>query len=124
MKRYYFRIYQGSDFEDGDTVWTDGAEFDAAIVLDTSIQARIGEKQGVTALYTVTTAKAMNLQYHDVFRRTGHPVEHAGPGRHGRVEIACHPMEDEQAYRCRHQQLKSTAFDELLVGLLFQSIAR
>lgn len=52
-----------------DTVWTDGAEFDAAIVLDTSIQARIGEKQGVTALYTVTTAKAMNLQYHDVFRR-------------------------------------------------------
>ena len=23
MKRYYFRIYQGLDFEDGDTVWTD-----------------------------------------------------------------------------------------------------
>ena len=23
MKRYYFRIYQGSDLEDGDTVWTD-----------------------------------------------------------------------------------------------------
>ena len=23
MKRYYFRIYQGSDFEDGDNVWTD-----------------------------------------------------------------------------------------------------
>lgn len=52
-----------------DTVWTDGAEFDAAIVLDTSMQARIGEKQGVTALYTVTTSKSMNLQYHDVFRR-------------------------------------------------------
>ncbi len=52
-----------------DTIWADGAEFAAAIVLDTSIQARIGEKQGVTALYTVTTAKAMNLQYNDVFRR-------------------------------------------------------
>ena len=51
------------------TTWVDGAEFDAAIVLDTSIQARIGEKQGVTALYTVTTSRAMNLQYHDVFRR-------------------------------------------------------
>lgn len=51
------------------TTWADGALFDAAIVLDTSIQARIGEKQGVTALYTVTTSKAMNLQYHDVFRR-------------------------------------------------------
>lgn len=51
------------------TTWQDGAEFDAAIVLDSSMQARIGEKQGVTALYTVTTTKALNLQYHDVFRR-------------------------------------------------------
>lgn len=51
------------------TEWVDGAPFSAAIVLDTSMQARIGEKQGVTALYTVTTEKALNLQYHDVFRR-------------------------------------------------------
>jgi len=51
------------------TTWIDGAEFDAAIVLDSSMQARIGEKQGVTALYTITTTKALNLQYHDVFRR-------------------------------------------------------
>lgn len=51
------------------TTWTDGAEFQAAIVLDSSMQARIGEKQGVTALYTITTARAINLQYHDVFRR-------------------------------------------------------
>jgi len=49
--------------------WKDGAEFLAAIVLDSSMQARIAEKQGVTALYTVTTTKALNLQYHDVFRR-------------------------------------------------------
>lgn len=52
-----------------DIAWSEGAVFDAAIVLDTSIQARVAEKQGVTALYTVTTEKAMNLQYHDVFRR-------------------------------------------------------
>lgn len=52
-----------------DTVWTDGAEFKAAIVLDTSMEARIAEKQGVTARYTVTTSKQLNLQYHDVFRR-------------------------------------------------------
>lgn len=50
-------------------VWTDGAEFDAAITLDTSMEARTAEKAGVTALYTVTTTKALNLQYHDVFRR-------------------------------------------------------
>ena len=49
--------------------WEDGAPFDAAAVLDTSMQARIGEKQGVTALYTITTKKAMNLQFHDVVRR-------------------------------------------------------
>lgn len=51
------------------TEWVDGAEFQGAITLDTSIEARVGEKQGVTALYTVTTSKALNLQYHDVFKR-------------------------------------------------------
>lgn len=50
--------------------WVDGAEFDAAITLDTSMQSRIAEQQGVTALYTVTTKKNINLQYHDVFKRT------------------------------------------------------
>ena len=49
--------------------WQDGAAFDAAIVLDSSMQARIAAAQGVTGLYTVTTAKNVNLQYHDVFRR-------------------------------------------------------
>lgn len=49
--------------------FTEGAEFTAAISLDTSMQARTAAKQGVTALYTVTTRKAMNLQYHDVFKR-------------------------------------------------------
>lgn len=51
------------------TSYVEGAEFDAAITLDTSIQARTAEKQGITALYTVTTKKAMNLQYHDIFKR-------------------------------------------------------
>lgn len=51
------------------TSWVDGAEFQAAIVLDSSMEARIAEKQGVTALYTITTAKSINLQYHDVFKR-------------------------------------------------------
>lgn len=50
-------------------VWSEGVEFQAAITLDTSIEARTAESQGVTSLYTVTTRKAMNLQYHDVFQR-------------------------------------------------------
>lgn len=49
--------------------WVDGAEIQAAITFDTSMQARTGEAQGVKALYTVTTNKSTNLQYHDVFRR-------------------------------------------------------
>lgn len=49
--------------------WVDGAPFSAAITLDNSIQARVAEQQGVTGLYTVTTKKNINLQYHDVFRR-------------------------------------------------------
>lgn len=51
------------------TVWQDGAEIEAAVVFNDSTQARIAEKQGVTALYTITTNRSINLQYHDVIRR-------------------------------------------------------
>jgi len=51
------------------TEWTDGATFDAAIVLDNSTQARTAQVQGLTSVYTITTRKAINLQYHDAFRR-------------------------------------------------------
>lgn len=49
--------------------YTDGAEFYAAIAFNSSMQARVAEKNGVTSLYTVTTRKAMTLEYHDIFRR-------------------------------------------------------
>ena len=59
-----------SDGYGGYTVtYSEGAEFKAAIVLDTSMAARVAEQQGVKALYTITTETAMNLQHHDVFRR-------------------------------------------------------
>lgn len=51
------------------TIYQDGANFNSAVVLDNSMQSRIAEKEGVTALYTVTTEKNINLQFHDVFRR-------------------------------------------------------
>lgn len=51
------------------STYTDGAEFKAAIVFDTSMEARTADKQGVTSLYTVTTSKMLTLEYHDVFRR-------------------------------------------------------
>ena len=53
-----------------DYAFVKGAEFQAAITLDNSIQAKIAEQQGVTGIYSVTTQKSINLQYHDIFRRS------------------------------------------------------
>lgn len=50
--------------------WTEGAKFDAAIVFDTSIEARRADKEGVTSLYTVTTPRALVLEYHNIFKRS------------------------------------------------------
>lgn len=43
--------------------------FNAAIVYDTSIEARRAEAEGVTSLYTITTDKSIVLEYHEVFKR-------------------------------------------------------
>ncbi len=51
------------------TNYVNGATFKACVVLDNSTQARIGASQGVTNLYTVTTSKNTNLQFHDIFIR-------------------------------------------------------
>lgn len=51
------------------TTWADGAEFKAAITFDTSLEARVADKQGVSSLYMVTTSRSLTLEYHDVFRR-------------------------------------------------------
>lgn len=49
--------------------WTDGASFDAAITFTNSMEARRAQREGVASLYTVTTSRAISLEYHDVFRR-------------------------------------------------------
>lgn len=51
------------------TAWQEGAEFEAAIVKDTSLEARIAERDGLTNTYTVTTSADAALEFHDVFRR-------------------------------------------------------
>lgn len=50
-------------------VWTEGAEFKAAITEDSSMESKLAQKQGVTAIYTITTTRAINLQFHDVIKR-------------------------------------------------------
>lgn len=49
--------------------WHAGAPFEAAIVKDNTMEARVAEKQGVTEVYTVTVSRNLPLQYHDVFKR-------------------------------------------------------
>lgn len=51
------------------TAWREGAEFEAAIVRDTGLEARIAEKDGLTNTYTVTASVDAGLGFHDVFRR-------------------------------------------------------
>lgn len=51
------------------TVYKAGASIQAAIVFDTSLQARTAAVQGVKDLYTITTRRNVVLQYHDVIRR-------------------------------------------------------
>ena len=51
------------------TQWVDGLSFDAAIVLDASINARVAEAEGVTGVYTVTAGRTAVMEFHDVFRR-------------------------------------------------------
>ena len=49
--------------------WQDGAPFKAAIVFDSSLQARTGGVDYIKSYYTVTTEKNISLKFHDVFRR-------------------------------------------------------
>lgn len=49
--------------------WTEGSKFDAAIIKNTTTEATVAEKQGITEIFTVVTKKGFVLDYHDVFRR-------------------------------------------------------
>lgn len=51
------------------TNWVESVIFKAAITFDTSMQSRIGEKQGVSSRYTVTANKGAKLVYGDVIKR-------------------------------------------------------
>lgn len=68
-----FTIVNKSKVPDGEsgfvTVWTDGAVIKAALVLDSTMEAKVAEKSGVTSVYTVTTRRDVKLEYHDVIRR-------------------------------------------------------
>ena len=71
MEECTFINHTRTDDAFGSTVdaWTDGSKFAAAVIKNSSLEAVIAEKQGVTEVYTVVTASTFKLDYHDVFRR-------------------------------------------------------
>lgn len=66
-------IYNKSMVDDGYGGYTPsyspGISFQAAIVVDNSINAQVAMSEGSVGVYTVTTRKNINLQFHDVFMR-------------------------------------------------------
>lgn len=49
--------------------WRNGMEFDVAPTLDSSTEARIGEVQGLTSVYTFFVPKGLDLQDQDYIKR-------------------------------------------------------
>lgn len=51
------------------TEWAEGEQFFAAVVRDSSTEARIAEATGTVEMYTVTVSRSVHLPYHAVFKR-------------------------------------------------------
>lgn len=68
--------------------WVDGAEFINYQALDTSMEARRAEKEGVTSVYSALVKKSLPIEYNDAFkdlttgntyRVTSRPEDKAAP---------------------------------------------
>ena len=49
--------------------WSEGEQFEAAAVLESSTAAKIAAAMGVKDIYTITTRKAVTLRFHSVIKR-------------------------------------------------------
>ena len=65
-------IREDDDYGSYTDTWSDGASFDATIIKDSTTQAIVAEKQGITEIFTVVTLKTFPLSYHDVFKRVSY----------------------------------------------------
>lgn len=50
------------------TSWAEGIEFENYQALNTSMEARIAQKQGVTSIYSALVKKNVPIEYGDVFK--------------------------------------------------------
>lgn len=49
--------------------WQEGTSFDASILKDSTTEAIVAEKQGISEIFTVVVKKGFSLSYNDYFRR-------------------------------------------------------
>lgn len=49
--------------------WAEGSKFSATIVKNSTTEAVIAEREGITEIFTVVTRKGFRLDFHDVFKR-------------------------------------------------------
>lgn len=49
--------------------YQDGVTFKAAVIKNSTTEAQIAEKNGITEIFTIVTDKSMVLEFHDVLRR-------------------------------------------------------
>lgn len=66
-------LYDGRRVPDGEggynSSFGESVKFMAAITFNSSVEARVAEKSGVTSVYTVTLRQDVPIGYHDVFKR-------------------------------------------------------
>lgn len=76
------------------TAWEEGAEFLNYQSLDTSMEARKAEKEGVTSVYSALVNQSVPIEYNDYFRDTetgityrvtSNPEEKAAPRSAGAI---------------------------------------
>ena len=65
------------------TEWTEGAHFQAAWEFQGAPQMTVAEQQGISRVYRIYVDKNINLDYHEVFRRTdnGQTYRVTNPGQ-------------------------------------------
>lgn len=50
------------------TTWTEGAEFENYQAIDTSMEARRAEQEGVTSVYSALVREDLPIEYNDAFK--------------------------------------------------------
>lgn len=65
----YNKIKESDGYGGTVDTWVEGVTIKAVSVLDSSEEMRVAMSQGFKASYTITTAKNVNLQYHDIIKR-------------------------------------------------------